>query len=160
VRLELECAFDVPLRHAFDYITDPRNWPEYWPGLIRVEAGSRWREPGDRARLVLRLLGRPVELDMALERLEPYRLVEYTSVQKGLPDARHERHFADAGDGFHYRLVVELEPRPGIRGISDRVLARPATVRAMRQTLRNLDRRFASFPSAATDIDSRPDGGP
>jgi uncharacterized protein YndB with AHSA1/START domain len=160
VRLELERAFDVPLRHGFDYITNPRNWPEYWPGLIRVEAGSRWREPGDRARLVLRLLGRPVELDMALERLEPYRLIEYTSAQRGLPDARHERHFAEAGGGFHYRLVVELEPRPGVRAIFDRMLVGPATARAMRRTLHNLDRRFASFPSAAADIDSKTNGGP
>jgi uncharacterized protein YndB with AHSA1/START domain len=160
VRLELERSFDVPLTEGFDYITDPGNWPEYWPGLIRVDAGSRWREPGDRTRLVLRLLGRPVELDMALGRVEPYRRVEYTSAQRGLPDARHERHFAEAGDGFHYRLVVELEPRPGVRGIFDRVLVGPATVRAMRRTLRNLDRRFASFPSAATDIDSKTNRGP
>jgi hypothetical protein len=150
VRLELEHTFDVPLRDGFDYITDPPNWPEYWPGLIRVEAGSRWREPGDRARLVLRLLGRPVELDMALVRLEPYRLVEYTSAQRGLPDARHERHFAEAGGGgFRYRLMVELEPRPGVRGIFDRILVGPATARAIRRTLRNLDRRFGSFPSRA-----------
>jgi hypothetical protein len=35
--------------------------------------------------------------------LSPYRLVEYTSTQRGLPDARHERHFARAGGGLHYR---------------------------------------------------------
>lgn len=151
LRIELDRRFDVSLRYGFDYITDPSNWPEYWPGLIRLEAGSRWREPGDRARLVLRLLGRQVELEMTLRRLEPYRLVEYTSVQRGLPDARHERHFVDADDGFHYRLAVELDQRPGIRRAFDRTLVRPATARAMRQTLNNLECRFGSSQSATQD---------
>jgi hypothetical protein len=60
---------------------------------MRIDAGSHWRNPGDRARIVVRLLGRPVELEMTLHRLAPYRVVEYTSVQCGLPDAHHERHF-------------------------------------------------------------------
>lgn len=145
LRIELERRFDVPLRYGFDYITDLRNWAEYWPGRIGLVAGSRWREPGDRARLSMRLLGRAVELEMTLARLEPYRLVEYTSVQRGLPDARHERHFSDAGDGFHFRLLVELEQRSGVRGACDRMLVAPATARAMRRTLRNLDRRFGSI---------------
>lgn len=140
-RLELGRRFDVPLRRGFDYITDPRNWWEYWPGFVALEAGSRWREPGDRARLTLRLLGRRTELRMTLARLEPYHLVEYTSVQAGLPDARHLRYFDDAGNAsFDYRLAVELEPRPGIRGAFDRTAARAGTARAMRQTLRNLER--------------------
>lgn len=146
-RIELERRFAVPLRRGFDYITDPANWPEYWPGLIGVEHAARWREPGDRARLVLRLLGRPVALDMTLTRLEPYRLVEYTSVQRGLPAVRHERHFAADGDGFRYRLVVQFAARSGLRGAFDRLLVVRATQRAMRQTLDTLDRRLGAQDS-------------
>ena len=138
IRIEAEQRFSVSLRDGFDYITAVSNWPEYWPRLVRVEPASRWRTPGDRARLVLRLLGRPVELEMTLGRLEPYRLVEYTSLQRGLPQARHERHFAEADGGFDYRLVVELERRSGWRGAFDRVLVRRATERVLRETLRNL----------------------
>ena len=47
MRLEAERGFDVPVRDGFDYITDQRNWPEYWPGFVRIEPGSRWSEPGD-----------------------------------------------------------------------------------------------------------------
>jgi hypothetical protein len=50
MRLEVAHRFAIPLRDGFDYIVDPCNWPEYWPGLIRVQPGSRWRAPGDRAR--------------------------------------------------------------------------------------------------------------
>lgn len=143
MRVELIHRFAVPLPQGFDYITDVRNWPEFWPDLIRVEATRRWREPGDRARLVLRLLGRPVELDMTLARFQAYRLIEYSSVQRGLPDARHERHFRATDDGFEYRLVVELEPRAGLRGAFDRLLVRRAVERALLRTVANLDERFA-----------------
>jgi hypothetical protein len=138
IRIEARQHFPVSLRYGFDYITAVSNWPEYWPRLVRVAPESRWRAPGDRARLVLRLLGRAVELEMTLRRLEPYLLVEYTSLQRGLPEARHERHFAEADGGFDYRLVVELERRSGWRGLFDQALVRPATERAVRETLANL----------------------
>ena len=138
IRIEANQRFPVSLRDGFDYITAVSNWPEYWPRLVRVTPESRWRAPGDRARIVLRLLGRPVELEMTLDRVEPYRLVEYTSLQRGLPEARHERHFAETDTGFDYRVVVELERRSGWRGLFDRVLVRRATERAVRETLGNL----------------------
>lgn len=138
IRIEARRHFPVPVQDGFDYITAVSNWPEYWPRLVRVQPGSRWGAPGDRARLVLRLLGRAVELEMTLRRLEPYRLVEYTSVQRGLPDARHLRHFAKADGGFDYRVTVELERRSGWRGLFDRLLVQRATERAVRETLANL----------------------
>ena len=75
------------------------------------------------------LLGRTVELEMTLRTFDPYRLIEYTSVQQALPDVRHGRGFSAAGDGFEYRLAVEFEPRPGLRGAFDRGLVRPAVKR-------------------------------
>jgi hypothetical protein len=141
-RIEVETRFKVSLQDGFDYITNMGNWPHYWPGLVRIEPDSRWHEPGDQARLVLRLLGRPVELEMTLRQFVPYRLVEYTSVQRGLPDAHHERHFEEADGGLGYRIVVSYEPRPGWRGVLDRVVVRRAIERAMRETLGNLERRF------------------
>ena len=143
VRIELQTRFDVSLQTGFDFITDPANWPRYWPGLIRIEPNSRWHEPGDQARLVLRLLGRPVELEMTLRQFAPYRLVEYTSVQRGLPDAHHERHFEDADGELRYRIVVSYEPRPGWRRTFDRVVVRRAIERAIRETIANLERCFS-----------------
>ena len=142
MRLELTQRFAIPLQEGFDYIVDPGSWPAYWPDLIRVQPGSRWREPGDRAGVVMRLLGRPVELEMTLRVFEPYRLVEYDSVQRGLPDVRHERGFAAADDGFAYRLAVEFAPRIGLRGAFDRLIVRRAVERTLRRTLANLEAQF------------------
>jgi hypothetical protein len=87
---------------------------------------------------VTRLLGREVELHMTLRRFEPNRLVEYESRQRGLPDARHERHFGTADGGFRYRLVVEYEPRSGLRGLYDRMLVRRGIERVLDETIANL----------------------
>jgi Polyketide cyclase / dehydrase and lipid transport len=154
IRIEVERRLPVSLRDGFDYITDPTNWPEYWPRLVGIASAARWREPGDEARLILRMLGRDVELEMTLVRFEPYRVVEYTSEQRGLPSARHWRHFAAAGDDLAYRIAVEYEPRPGWRGVVDRLAVRRAIARSVRETVANLEQRFQE--KAASMIAARP----
>jgi hypothetical protein len=104
-----------------------------------VAPESRWSAPGDESRIVIELLGREVELRMTLRRFEPNRLVAYESAQAGLPDARHERHFEPAGNGFRYRLVVEYEPRSGLRGLYDRFVVRRGVDRALRRTIAKLE---------------------
>jgi hypothetical protein len=73
MRLEVTHRFAIPLRDGFDYIVEPRNWPEYWPGLIRMreetfgpdaagDEGQR-RGGGDpaRERLELRVVGQRLD---------------------------------------------------------------------------------------------------
>ena len=64
LRVEREHQFDCSVETGFAYITDVSNWPEYWPGLVRIEPDSRWDAPGDEAVVVVRLLGREVGLHM------------------------------------------------------------------------------------------------
>jgi len=142
IHIEVERRLPVSLRDGFDYITDPGNWPEYWPRLVRITSARRWREPGDEASLVLRMFRCEVELEMELVRVEPYRLVEYTSRQRGLPAARHWRHFDPAGDELVYRIVIEYEPRSGWRGPFDQLLVRRAIERTVHETMANLELRF------------------
>ena len=47
LRVEREHRFDTSVEDGFAYITDPPNWPEFWPGFVRMEPGSRWNAPGD-----------------------------------------------------------------------------------------------------------------
>jgi hypothetical protein len=46
IQVAVDHRFAVPLREGFDYITDPANWPKYWPGLVAIEPG---RVGGSRA---------------------------------------------------------------------------------------------------------------
>jgi hypothetical protein len=144
VRLEQSRVFPVERDVGFDYITKPANWPEFWPDLVDIPDldQTRWQEPGDTARLQMRLAGRLTELHMTLDELRRPALVRYHSTQQGVPDAEHERHFEPAAGGFDYRLVVSFEPRPGLRGLFDRIVVRYATSRALRKTLENLSQRL------------------
>ena len=67
-------------------------WSAYWPRFVRLDRGSRWRAPGDRARITLRILAREVDLEMTLAR---YRIViEYIprAGWRGLLDRTLVRH--------------------------------------------------------------------
>ena len=143
-RIEAAHRYDVPVERGFAFITDPTSWPKFWPDYVRTEEASRWGAPGDTARLVTRLLGRERELTMTITAFEQNRLVTYVSTQPGLPDASHERHWERDGEGFVYRLVVEYEPRGGIRGLFDRTLLERGIRRAFTRTFEALERELAA----------------
>ena len=138
-RVEAARRYDVPVERGFAFITNPENWPTFWPGYVRLEEGSSWGASGDTARLVTRLFGRERELTMTIAVFEPNRMVTYASTQPGLPDAYHERHFEPDGGGFLYRLVVEYEPRRGVAGLFDRILLRRGIRGACERTLAALE---------------------
>jgi hypothetical protein len=142
IRVEAAHRFEVPVEEGFAYITDMKNWPNFWPGFVRLDSASSWGQPGDTARLVTSLLGREVELTMNVKRFEANKLVTYSSTQRGLPDAYHERHFDPDDGGFIYRLVVEYEPRPGMRGLYDRSILKVGIRRAFRRTFADLAREL------------------
>ena len=146
-RIEAAHRFGVPVERGFAFITEPANWPRYWPGYVRLQEGSSWGRVGDTARLETRLLGRRRVLTMTITAFEPDRLVRYTSTQPGLPDAFHERRFEPDGGGFLYRLVVEYQPRSGLAGLFDRFALARGIRRAFRQTFAALENELAS-PSA------------
>jgi len=142
IRIQATRRFPVTVEHGFAFITDPANWPAFWPGFVRLAPGSAWHAPGDQARLVTRLMGRDRELAMTLVAYEPNRVVRYTSSQAGLPDAYHEREFVPDGDAFVYRLAIEYAPRRGLAGLFDRTLLRRSVRRAFDRTLAALEREF------------------
>ena len=147
MRIEGSNRYDVPVDQGFAFITDTANWSKFWPGFVRLEPESTWGAPGDTARLVTRILSRERTLTMRVTTFEPNRLVTYTSIQPGLPDARHERIFEGDSDGFLYRLVVEYEPRAGVAGLLDRLLLPRGIRRAFQQTFAALERELATRTS-------------
>lgn len=144
IRVELSHSFPVPADDGFAYITNTENWHEYWPGFVGLEdpESVSWGAPGDTATVVIKLLGRKTKLNLTLEEFEQGALVSYTSRQKGLPPAQHERRFTTTRTGFDYTLSVSFEPRRGPKGIFDRLLLRRAIYSALHKTIENLERVF------------------
>ena len=145
VRIETSRVFPVEREAGFAYITDPANWPAFWPDLVEIPdlGNTRWQEPGDTARLKMRLAGRATELHMTLEELSSPTLVRYRTTQHNLPDAAHERYFEPTAGGFEFRIVTTFHPRGGLAGLIDRTVVRFGTARALRRTLDNLERQLA-----------------
>jgi uncharacterized protein YndB with AHSA1/START domain len=144
-RIELTRELPVSVEEGFAYITSVKNWPHYWPGLVEVREPEQtsWSKPGDRARVVMRLLGRRVDYVMTLDEVRPNELVVYTTEAQGvLPAARHERYFRAKADRLEYGLAVEYEPRHGLRGLADRLLVPRAVRNALAETVGNLERIF------------------
>lgn len=147
IRIEMSRAFPVSVNDAFRYITALNNWNTYWPGFVRIidSTSARWREPGDNIILVIRLLGRDVELFMTLIDFQRDSHVSYRSSQRGLPDAQHERRWMTTSDGCEYQIVVSFEPRQGLIGIFDRLVLRQSVWKTVLQTLKNLDTIFRAY---------------
>lgn len=85
IRVEREHRFSTTVEAGFAFITGTANWSRYWPGFVELGPGSQRSVPGDKARIVVRLLGRNVELQTTLGRFDENRLVEYESIQGGIP---------------------------------------------------------------------------
>jgi hypothetical protein len=141
IRVELSHSFPTPVADGFAYITDTRNWHEYWPDFVRLENAQNvsWSAPGDTATVVVKLLGRKTNLELTLEEFEPNVFVSYTSYQNRLPPAHHERRFSPTPAGFDYTVAVSFEPRSGLKGIFDRVLLKRAIGSAIQKTIHNLE---------------------
>jgi hypothetical protein len=144
IQIKMSHAFPVSVHEAFSYITDLENWKEYWPGFVRIinALDVKWKESGDTVVLVIRLIGREVELHMRLTDFQQDARVCYRSHQLGLPTAQHERYWRPTVHGCEYQIVVNFEPRQGVLGIFDRFVLQQSIRNAVRQTLKNLDTIF------------------
>jgi hypothetical protein len=144
IRVEVTHTFPVSVGDAFAFITDTRNWKDFFPNFVRIQdpAHAKWDTPGDEVTVIIRLLGRDVALKMTLEQYEKDSRVTYVSRQQGLPDARHERHFTAVPEGFAFRLVVAFVPRSGLADLFDRLLVKRAVAGLLRKTIANLEAVF------------------
>jgi hypothetical protein len=95
MRVVADHRFAIPVERGFAFITDTSNWSKFWPGYVRLEKARAGEQRAN-------------------------RIITYTSMQPGLPDASHERRFEPRDGGFVYRLGVEYVPRSGLVGLFDR----------------------------------------
>jgi uncharacterized protein YndB with AHSA1/START domain len=114
----------VPVEEAFAFVSDPATWPRFFSGLRSAEAGEGWGAPGGRARTVTRFLGRDVESDLQLVEWDPPHRFRYTMTHPGRPTLDSLRVFEEVPGGTRFTGTSEATPRPGIRGVYDRLQLR------------------------------------
>jgi hypothetical protein len=114
----------VPVEEAFAFVSDPTTWPRYISGMRSAEPGDGWGAPGGTARTVTRFLGRDVESDLRLVEWDPPHRFRYTMAQRGRPSLDSLRVFEEVPGGTRFSGTTEAIPRPGVRGVFDRLQLR------------------------------------
>jgi hypothetical protein len=126
----------LPPDEAFAFVSDPTTWPLFFAGMRSAEPGSGWGAPGGHGRMVNRFIGKDVVSELELTEWDQPRAFRYTSRQQGRPDLDNRRTFTPVGGGTQLRGTTTLAPRPGLRGVGDRLVLRVLArvyARAMRE---------------------------
>ena len=56
-RIDREITVSAPLENVFSYISDPGNWPEFWPSLIEIKEIESLPNGGYRASYEYKMAG-------------------------------------------------------------------------------------------------------
>jgi len=145
-RVELTHTYPVELQKAWDYITDPHHWADWFVNLLSVEdPDQRWTEPGDVVRFNYRLLGRKLEGELIIDERQAPTLMSYTAKIPGMPIIRHTwRHVEAPGPVVTTTVVQETdEPTSFFGKVVDRMLIPRALEHDLRRTLDNLADMFS-----------------
>ena len=112
MRVELSREFPVPLKHAYDYLMDPKLFSAWRVGMIEIldPEDAIWSKAGDGFRFAYRLLGRRVEGECVLDELREAELVRFTASMPGLPTVHEAWHYrAIDDDSFELTSVQETD---------------------------------------------------
>lgn len=123
---------------AFDFVTDPSNWPGFFRQMQSAGALEGWGEVGGRASMVNRVLGQEIVSDLVLVEWDRPRSFAYVGHNRGRPDTENRRVFEPVPGGTRLTGTTTATPRPGVRGLVDRV-----TFLALRRTF---DRAMKQLP--------------
>jgi hypothetical protein len=150
ILVDLTHAFPVSVGDAVAYITDTRNWKAFLPNFVRLHDPTRIKRDTlvDKVTVVIRLPSRDVQVSTMLGKYEQDSRVPDVSRQKGLPDAKHERHFKAVPEGFAFRPVGVFETRSGLAALVERFVERAAPG-AVRKSMEGLEVDFGQQRSRA-----------
>jgi hypothetical protein len=147
MRTEMRREFPVPLQLGFDYLADPKRFPEWRFGVIELidPETALWQAAGDKVHLAYRLLGRRVVSECTIDEIRAYELVRLTARTPGVPTL-HETwiHAARGEDAFEVNVIQESEEATTFFGKAiDRMLLPRVIEKDLERTLDNLEDIFA-----------------
>lgn len=136
-------SFPAPRKEAFEFLTEPRNWPRFYSNLTDVDGGSSWSAAGDKATFGYSILGRRVEATATLEEFVYGELVRHTVQIPGLPEVHQEWVYDDDDGGFTVEVTMNTPETGSFLGKAiDRLLIPRALNRDLDRTLENMEGMF------------------
>lgn len=147
MRVEMSREFPVPVKLAYDYLTDPKAFPDWRFGVIEVidPESASWSTPGDRVRMGYRILGRRVDTECTLDEVKAAELYRFTARTPGMPTVHESWHYLPKGeDAFELKVIQETEGATSFFGKAiDRTLLPRVVEKDLGRTLDNLEDIFS-----------------
>ena len=136
--------FPVDRRTAFDYLTDPTNWPSFYSNLTEVAVGQTFAEQGDVVTFRYSILGRPVTASAVLHEVVTGERIRTTVSTPGLPDVHQDWRYSDTSDGFAIEVTMNTDGATSFLGkVIDRYVIPKALQRDVEKTLENMALMFS-----------------
>ena len=121
----------LPVDEAFDFVTDPANWPTFVP-MESAQALEGWGAPGGKARMVTRFLGRDVTTDLELLEWSRPNKFRYIGRNEG-PDMDNSRVFEAVPGGTRLTATTTVHRGPGLSALVALVAIRRLMRRGMKE---------------------------
>jgi len=147
MRVELSREFPVPLKAAYDYLSDWKLFPDWRVGMVEVlnPDTAAWSKPGDGFRFSYRMLGRVIEGESVIEEIREQEIDRFTSTVPGLGTVTETWLYRPVDDESFSLTVIQEGPEPTsfFGKIIDRTLLPRVIRRDLERTLDNLEDIFS-----------------
>lgn len=113
----------LPPDEAFDFVSDPANWPSFIESMESAERLEGWGTPGGRARMVTRVSGRRLTTELELVEWERPTRFRYIGHNESRADMDNSRVFEAVPEGTRLTGTTTAHARPGLAMLVDLVAA-------------------------------------
>ena len=134
------------VEEAFDFVSNPANWPTYFQQMKSAEVLDGWGRAGGTARMVNRILGQEVVTDLSLVEWDPPHSFRYIGHNRGRADTDNSRVFEAVPGGTRLTGTTTAQVGPGLAGLLDRV-----TLLAARRVFNRAMKRLPSQVALQSD---------
>lgn len=138
MQIKYGALIPLPPDEAFEFVSDPTNWPRFFNSIESVEVGENWGTPGGRAKMVNGILTQEVVTELELlDWNRPYGF-RYVGRNQGRSDMVNDRVFEAVAEGTRLTGTTASygERRAGTSGLTDAIMllaARRIFRRAMKE---------------------------
>lgn len=127
------------IEEAFDFVSNPANWPSFFHRMEFAEALEGWGAVGGTAQMVNRVFGQDIRTDLVVLEWNRPHSFRYVGHNQGRADTNNHRAFEAVPGGTRLTGTTTAEAQPGVSGWLDR-----ATLLAARRVFHRAMKRLPS----------------